>query len=212
MKNKSETEQKARAKDALRKVNQVKRTLLNTNYEQDDHIDIVQSEPNNLNPEYSKVLNDPKLKAQSKDAIFKALALDDNCYLKSRPELLSKVKALIEEYLDVFPSQGVSTVGNTELMELDLTLKPGATPPHARCRNPMMLDNLRKQDDIIEPCTSSFSSALVPVKIKNGDIRWAVDYRDINKVLEGDSYPLPNITNLPDQAAGKRIYSSLDSS
>ena len=123
----------------------------------------MQSEPNNLNPEYSKVLNDPKLKAQSKDAIFKALALDDNCYLKSRPELLSKVKALIEEYLDVFPRSGGSTVGNTDLMELDITLKPGTTPPQARCRNlnPMMLDNLRKQlnqwlqDDIIEPCTFS---------------------------------------------------------
>ena len=84
--------------------------------------------------------------------------------------------------------------------------------------NPAMLNDLRKQlgewlqEDIIEPCTSSFSSALVPVKKKNGQIRWAVDYRDVNKVLEGDSYPLPNITNLLDRAAGKRIYSSLDSS
>ena len=99
---------KAGAKDALRKLNQVKRILSNNSYEQDDHIDIVQSEPNNLNPEYSKVLNDPKLKSQSKDAIFEALALDDNSYLKSRPELLSKVKALIEEYLNVF--QGLEEV------------------------------------------------------------------------------------------------------
>ena len=151
-----------------------KRILSSNSYEQDDHIDIVESTPNNLNPEYSKVLNDPKLKSQSKDAIFEALALDDNSYLKSRPELLSKVKALIEEYLDVFPRPGGSTVGNTDLMELDLTLKPGATPQQARCRNlnPAMLNDLRKQlgewlqDDIIEPCTSSFSSALVPVKKK----------------------------------------------
>ena len=220
MKNKSEIERKTVAKDALRKLNQVKRILYNTQYEKDDHVDIVECTPNNLNPEYSKVLNDPKLKSQSKDAIFKALSLDDNCYLKARPELLSKVKALIEEYLDVFPRQGGSTVGNTDLMELDLKLKPGATPPQARCRNlnPAMLNDLRKQlgewlqEDIIEPCTSSFSSALVPVKKKNGQIRWAVDYRDVNKVLEGDSYPLPNITNLLDRAAGKRIYSSLDSS
>ena len=105
-------------------------------------------------------------------------------------------------------------------MELDLTLTPGAKLPQAICRNldPMMLENLRKQlnqclqDDIIELCTSSFSSALIPLKKKIGEIRWAINYIDVNKVVEGDSNPLPNITNLLDRAARKRIYSSLDSS
>ena len=41
---------------------------------------------------------------------------------------------------------------------------------------------------------------------------WAIDYRSLNEILEGDSYPLPNIDSLLDQVAGKQIFSSLDTS
>ena len=103
-------------------------------------------------------------------------------------------------------------------MEVKLKLKAGAKPPQARAcpLNPPMLENLREQlrqwqeDGVIEESTSEFSSPLVPVKKKSGEIRWAVDYRALNSVLEGDSFPLPNIAQLLDQAAGYEIYSTLD--
>jgi len=99
-------------------------------------------------------------------------------------------------------------------------LKLGAEPPTAKSRplNPLMLENLKAQikdwvkDGVIRASTSEFASPLVPVKKKDGQIRWAVDYRTLNEVLEGDSFPLPNIDSLLDNVAGKKYFSSLDTS
>ena len=41
-------------------------------------------------------------------------------------------------------------------------------------------------------------------------MRWCVDFCQLNSQLEGDQFPLPNIGQLLDQAAGQQIYSTLD--
>jgi len=38
-----------------------------------------------------------------------------------------------------------------------------------------------------------FSSPLIPVKKKNGSIRWAVDYRALNNISRKDHRPIPNV-------------------
>ena len=50
----------------------------------------------------------------------------------------------------------------------------------------------------------------MPVKKKDGSVRWAVDYRLLNKHLVMDSYPLPRIQQLVEKAGGHRVYSALD--
>ena len=86
-------------------------------------------------------------------------------------------------------------------MELQLQLKPGTQPIRQKFRdlNPRQEAELEAQleiwlkEGVIEPSSSAWSSPLVPIKMKDGSTRWAVDYQALNKCLELDSYPLPRI-------------------
>lgn len=73
-----------------------------------------------------------------------------------------------------------------------------------------------KSDDIIEPSTSAYNSPLllVPKKSLQGssEKRWrlVVDYRQINKKLVADKYPLPRIDDILDQLGRAKYFSCLD--
>ena len=41
-------------------------------------------------------------------------------------------------------------------------------------------------------------------------MRWAVDFRRLNKLTLSDRYPIPNLTSLLKKAGGHQIYSTLD--
>ena len=158
-------------------------------------------------------------RAQQVKEVLKVLEIHNNPLLKSMG-LISRAENLIDRKLETFALVGGAQVGNSGKEEVELKLKMGATPPNAKSRplNPLMLENLKAQikdwvkDGVIRASTSEFASPLVPVKKKDGQIRWAVDYRTLNEVLEGDSFPLPNIDSLLDNVAGKKYFSSLDTS
>ncbi|GBM83446.1 Uncharacterized protein K02A2.6 [Araneus ventricosus] len=57
---------------------------------------------------------------------------------------------------------------------------------------------------------SPWSSPVVLVKKKNGEWRFCVDYRRLNKVTKKDVYPLPRIDDALDCLAGARIFSMMD--
>jgi len=50
-----------------------------------------------------------------------------------------------------------------------------------------------KQKSIIWFSTSSYSSRTVLVKRKDGRPRLCIDYRVLNKLIERDNYPIPDI-------------------
>ena len=135
--------------------------------------------------------------------------------LQENPDIAKKVKQIIYEYRDIF---SYSAPGETDLVELDLKLKPGTQPIRQKVRplNPKLEEDLQKQvdswltDGVITPSDSPWSSPLVPVKKKDGTVRWAVDYRKVNRCLEQDSYPLPRIDHLLERAGGNKVYSTLD--
>ena len=147
--------------------------------------------------------------------LWKDLKLEDNSLLCKHPDIKKKVKKMIYEYRDVFSS---SSPGKTDLVELDLKLKPGTQPIRQKLRplNPTMEADLQKQledwlsQGVIEGSDSPWSSPLVPVKKKDGTIRWAVDFRRLNRCLEQDSFPLPRIAQLLERAGGHKVYSTLD--
>lgn len=66
------------------------------------------------------------------------------------------------------------------------------------------------KDGIIEPCSSDYSSQVVLVKKKDGTPRLCVDYRQLNKHIVKDRYPLPLIDDLLDKLQNARIFSTID--
>ena len=54
------------------------------------------------------------------------------------------------------------------------------------------------ENDVIEPSTSDWSSPVVLVRKKNGDYRFAVDYRKLNAVTKPLNFPLPRMEDIVD--------------
>ena len=63
---------------------------------------------------------------------------------------------------------------------------------------------------IIEPSTSPWSSPVVMVPKKNGELRFCIDYRKLNAVTVRDVYPLPRIDDFLDHLGGATVFTCLD--
>ena len=148
--------------------------------------------------------------------LYKDLKIDENTLLKKHPKVKQKLKELIRQYRDVFGT--AEEVGHTNLVTCELRLKKGSVPCRQKVRplNPALEADLRKQLDkwlklkVVKPSKSPWSSPLVPVKKRDGTVRWACDLRKLNSCLVQDSFPLPRIQQLLERAGGHRVYSSLD--
>ena len=62
----------------------------------------------------------------------------------------------------------------------------------------------------IQPSSSAWSSPLVLVRKKKGDVRVCIDYRKLNERTVKDAYPLPRIDMCLDCLASSKIYSTID--
>jgi hypothetical protein len=62
----------------------------------------------------------------------------------------------------------------------------------------------------IRESNSEYASGVVVVEKKGGDLRFCVDYRDLNKKTKKDSYPLPRIDDILETLQGSQWFSSLD--
>ena len=156
-------------------------------------------------------------KTKQLEDLFEQLNLKDNKMLQENPEILKKLLVILEKYQDVFSAPGAET-GDTDLVEFEVTLQPGAKPVRQKLRplNPAQAESLDKQldgwmkNDVIEESNSPWASALVCVCRAGRSDRWCVDYRYVNSVTVADSYPLPSITENLEKLRGSRIFSTLD--
>ena len=149
--------------------------------------------------------------------LYDKLKIEENEMLKEHPKIKRKLKSLIYKYSHIFatPEHGV---GRTDVMEASIKLKEGTVPVYQKPRvmNPRVEAEFEKQVDdwlkqgIVQPSKSPWSNPVVAVTKKSGETRFCLDFRQLNKSIIRDSYPLPRIDVLIDKCAGHKIYSALD--
>lgn len=150
--------------------------------------------------------------------IIESLKLDENKYAREDNELKEEI---IKIFLQNWDAVSISStdLGHTNLMKFHIDIPPGTKPTHSKVRplNPLMEKDLERQlqewldADIIEACSSPWSSALVACKKKNSEkFRWAIDYRKVNELTKKDRFPLSSIEGNLHKLSGATIFSSLD--
>ena len=154
----------------------------------------------------------PKL---SREEVSARLRLDRS-EAASTPEQKEALLNLCYDFRDIFSWDG--RYGCTDLVTHRIPLKPGAEPVKDRWRplNPTMEAQLYKQiqewiqNGIIKKCTSEWSSALVPVRKKNGEIRFCLDVRNLNNLTVKDATPIGDVNDLLSRLQHSDTFSTLD--
>ena len=126
------------------------------------------------------------------------------------------LKLFLSNYRDCF-AKDMTELGFTTWVELELntgTAAPIRSTPWrvSHAQKEIIKEQIQEmlQHDIIEPSSSPWASPVVLVKKKDGGIRFCVDYRKLNAVTEGCSYPLPVIDDILSYLGNAQYFASLD--
>lgn len=131
--------------------------------------------------------------------------IDENASVSAR----QKVRLLVSNYK---PNKCKSTNVEMNIVlkdETPIACRPRRLPLSERCKVDEQIEQWL-QDGIIENSNSEFSSPVVMVKKRDGSHRLCVDYRQINKVIIKDRFPLPLIEDQLDRLQNAKIFSTLD--
>jgi hypothetical protein len=71
-----------------------------------------------------------------------------------------------------------------------------------------MLDDMQRRG-VIEESDSPWSSPVIMVRKKNGELLFCMDYKELNDDTKKDCFPLPQIDNTLDKLAGAKWFSTL---
>ena len=114
------------------------------------------------------------------------------------------------KYVDVFPDELLGPPPQ-RVVELDIELHPGTSPISMTLHKmtPVELQELLDKG-FIRPSTSPWGAPVLFAKKKGKTLRLCIDYRQLNKVMIQNRYPLPRIDDLFDQLRGARVYSKID--
>ena len=119
--------------------------------------------------------------------------------------------------MDVFPNE-LPRLPPQRVVDFGIELHPGNSPismtPHRMA--PVELQELRVQlkelldKGFIRPSTSPWGAPVLFAKKKGKTLRLCIDYRQLNKVMIQNRYPLPRIDDLFDKLRGARVYFKID--
>ncbi|GJS50352.1 putative reverse transcriptase domain-containing protein [Tanacetum coccineum] len=106
----------------------------------------------------------------------------------------------------------------TRQVEFQIDLIPGATPiarvPYRLAPSKMkeLSDQLKELSDkgFIRPSSSPWGAPILFVKKMDGSFQMCIDYRELNKLMVKNCYPLPRIDDLFDQLQGSSVYLKID--
>ena len=63
---------------------------------------------------------------------------------------------------------------------------------------------------VIQPSISDWASTPVLIRKRDGNVRWCIDYRGLNSVIQRDVFPLPLVDDCLDILAGNKWFAKLD--
>ncbi|KAI3771277.1 hypothetical protein L6452_02438 [Arctium lappa] len=124
---------------------------------------------------------------------------------------------VVKEFSDVFPYDFPGLPPDRQV-EFKIDLTPGAAPiarVSYRLAPSEMKEMMSQLQDILEkgfvrPSSSPWGAPVLFVKKKDGTMRMCIDYRELNKVIVKNKYPLPRIDDLFGQLQGAGCFSKID--
>nr|GEW71663.1 putative reverse transcriptase domain-containing protein [Tanacetum cinerariifolium] len=124
---------------------------------------------------------------------------------------------VIRDYPEVFPKD-LPCLPPARAVEFQIDLIPGAAPlaraPYRLAPSEMkeLSEQLQELSEkgFIRPSSSPWGASVLFVKKKDGSFRICIDYRELNKLMVKNHYPLPRIDDLFDQLQGSSVYSKID--
>ncbi|GJX19622.1 putative reverse transcriptase domain-containing protein [Tanacetum coccineum] len=116
-----------------------------------------------------------------------------------------------------FPKD-LSGIPPAQQVEFQIDLVPGAAPvarmPYRLAPSEMkeLAKQLQELSDkgFIRPSSSPWGGPVLFVKKKDGSFRMCIEYRELNKLMVKNRYPLQRINDLFDQLQGLSVYSKID--
>ncbi|KAA3456995.1 DNA/RNA polymerases superfamily protein [Gossypium australe] len=132
-------------------------------------------------------------------------------------ELKIESVLVVCEYPNVFPEElpGLPPVREVEFgIELISGTTPVSVAPYRMA--PLELKELKvqlqelKDKGFAGPSYSPWGTPILFVKKKDGSMRLCIDYRQLNKVMVKNKYPLTRIDDLFDQLKGATMFSKID--
>lgn len=129
---------------------------------------------------------------------------------------LQAVRELLCDHFSVF-SRDDSDLGRTHLTrhQIDtgqarpIKMAPRRVPLHLQQEVAEHVKQMQ-ENGIIQPSCSPWAAPVVPVRKKDGGLRFCVDYRKLNEVTRKDAYPLPRIDDALDSLHSAQWFSTLD--
>ena len=131
-------------------------------------------------------------------------------------EYLEQARKLLHDNEDLF-AEKMSKLGMATAIKHTITLEHAKpinlplrrTPESLKMEIRTQLDEMESHN-IIRESSSPYAAPVVMVPKKGGEMRFCIDYRQLNKATIKDRYPLPRIDDTIDALHGAQFFSTLD--
>jgi len=126
-----------------------------------------------------------------------------------------RIRRMLDQHKDMWTGQALGVIKATQhRIDLNAGARPVRFAPrhagHAAREAETAEVKRQLKADVIEPTSSEWGFPVVLVPMKDGTLRFCVDFRLLSVVTKKDSYPLPRMDECIDSLGEATIFSTLD--